>query len=160
MSVLAQPSATEQTDDSHFGAAASQASSKRPRLVNADPARQATTLTQSPPSWLHELFYWLQGPDGLPSADGDMLRRLAESIAQLPHATPRPHVGIGDDGSISMEWDFGPVHIGMQVDPDRSYDTVFVDLDGDESVTEAPLTDAIVYVSQLFSRLADSTSRV
>lgn len=121
------------------------------RLSVVDPARQATTLAENhPPYWMEDVVYSIQGSGALPKVEREFLQRLARAISQLPRNTPMPQVGIGDDGSVALEWDIDELHLGIQVDPDESYDAVFLDVAGDAEVSEAPLSLALGHVARFF----------
>lgn len=150
--MLATPSSQDRSP-----ASSSSVMSDQVRLRVIDPAQQATIAADHdfPPPWMEELIYYVQGPDGVPSIKYGFIKRLARAVVQLPRNTPRPAVGVGSDGSVVMEWDIGSIHLGIQIDPDEDYDAAFLDLDGDDEVSEAPLSAVLGRIAQLFSRLAD-----
>lgn len=52
-------------------------------------------------------------------------------LARLPGGMPRPHVGAGDDGTISVEWDRNGSHLHVMFE-DNSGEIFFQDSNGDE----------------------------
>lgn len=135
-------------------AATGQAELNQLRLSVVSPARQSTTMAETfPPRWMEDAVYEVQGSGALPAVKGEFLRRLASVIIQLPRNTPRPQIGVGDDGSVALEWNIGPAHLGIQIDHDESYDTVFLDFEDEESVSEAPLSAALSVVVNFFEHL-------
>lgn len=52
-------------------------------------------------------------------------------LAYLPGGMPRPHVGAGDDGTISIEWDRGANHLHIMFE-DGSGEVFFHASSGDE----------------------------
>jgi hypothetical protein len=52
-------------------------------------------------------------------------------LTDLPGGIPRPHVGAGDDGTISIEWDRGENHLHVMFE-DNSGEVFFHASNGDE----------------------------
>lgn len=66
-----------------------------------------------------------------PVAQADALLRLASWLDGLPANMPSPFLAVGDDGSVSAEWDVSgsSLHVTFYSDFDEAY---FVDSRGDE----------------------------
>lgn len=52
-------------------------------------------------------------------------------LAHLPGGMPKPHIGAGDDGTISVEWDHNRNHLHVMFE-DRSGEIFFQGSNGDE----------------------------
>ena len=60
-----------------------------------------------------------------------ILSRVLEWIFNLPEGLPNPFVAVGDDGSISTEWDAGGNSLHVTFD-DETEEVYFFSLGGDE----------------------------
>lgn len=65
-----------------------------------------------------------------PVSTSTLIRALTW-LAYLPGGMPQPHVGAGDDGTISVEWDRGANHLHVMFE-DRSGEVYFQASNGDE----------------------------
>jgi len=85
-----------------------------------------------------------------PSVQPSALARLVNWLANLPASLPNPFIAIGDDGSVSSEWDISDrsLHVTFFDDGDEVY---FSNPDGDE--WEAT-TDAVDKVSAAIRTIA------
>jgi hypothetical protein len=52
-------------------------------------------------------------------------------LAQLPGGIPRPHIGVGDDGTMSVEWDRNGSHLHVMFE-DSTGEVFYQDSNGDE----------------------------
>ncbi len=89
-----------------------------------------------------------------PQVQPDAFARALEWVINLPEALPNPFVAIGDDGSISTEWDAGgnSLHVTFEGDTEEVY---FVSPTGEE--WESSL-DAVDKLSSAMRTIALATS--
>jgi hypothetical protein len=94
----------------------------------------------TPPRWLPSLLQ-----TELPARDEhgllkfDALIKFANACAALPIRTPKPFFTVGDDATISAEWDIGEVNVTIQVGNHADEDWLYVEDRGRE-IGEIPLT--------------------
>ena len=77
-----------------------------------------------------------------PTVQTFALMRLVNWVSRLPAGLPDPFIAIGDDGSISSEWDVAgnSLHVTFADDIDEVY---FVSPDGDEWESTLDAVDKI-----------------
>lgn len=128
------------------------------RILDVAPAGQASAFADGcSPRWPEEIFRVVQ-EERLVTPDEGFLMRLASAMVQLPRSTPRPHLGLGVDGSIALEWNLGGLHLGIQIDPDEECDAAFVDSPGDGAIVEVPLPDGLDVIALFFAHQGSGSS--
>jgi hypothetical protein len=108
---------------------------------------------QHPPAWIERLVQ-----EEIPAKDDYGLIelgtriRFAQVCSALPHRTPAPYYGVGDDGTIGAEWDLGRFHIGIQVGNNPAVDSMILEVDRGEP-EELPLEGGVRIFVALMSRI-------
>jgi hypothetical protein len=109
---------------------------KHIRISRPGPDASVSTLLgpeQHPPAWVEQLVL-----EEIPANDDygliwlETLVRFAQVCSALPEQTPKPYCGVGDDATISAEWDLGRYHIGIQVGNDPTVDSIILEVDREE----------------------------
>ncbi|MGH3623482.1 MAG: hypothetical protein ACRDQ5_17070 [Sciscionella sp.] len=149
------PPTSELPFESSFssGALDSSASIHRTRAIGAGlPRSISTTLAESssPPPWLNRILDEVRLYDEDFILSPRTVQRLVAAIVQLPTKTARPEVGVGDDGTIGLEWDFNDVHLEIYVSNEPSEDELIVDVDGSPEIIEVPLFPSLPKVAKFF----------
>jgi hypothetical protein len=79
---------------------------------------------------------------------------MVQALIQLPKRSAKPEVGVGDDGSVGLEWDFDDAHVEIYLSNDDDDDAFIVDTDAEDDVIEVPLFSALPKVIKFFEILA------
>jgi len=82
----------------------------------------------------------------------DALARFAQVCTTLPHQTPKPYYGVGDDATIGAEWDLGRYHVEIQVGNNPAVDSIVLEVDRGEP-KELPLEGNMPILAALMSSI-------
>jgi len=148
--------APNSTDAAIASANGSGTLTKQIRISRPGPDASVSTLLnrgQRPPAWVEELVL-----EEIPRKDDygliglDTLARFAQICSTLPHHTPKPYYGVGDDATIGAEWDLGRFHVEIQVGNNPAMNSIVFEIDGGEP-EELPLEGNVRLLAALMSRI-------
>jgi len=129
---------------------------KQIRISRPGPDASVSTLLgrgQHPPTWVERLVLEeipMKDDYGLISLDA--LARFAQVCTTLPHQTPKPYYGVGDDATIGAEWDLGRYHVEIQVGNNPAVDSIVLEVDRGEP-KELPLEGNMPILAALMSSI-------
>lgn len=105
------------------------------------------------PVWIGQVLKDVRRYDRDSVLNRDTVYRLVRAITMLPPVMPKPEVGVGDDGTVALEWVFGSADIQVYLSNQPEEDAFLVDSNGDD-VLEAPLFRALAKVGRVLETLA------
>ncbi len=126
------------------------------RVIEAGPDALVSTIlseTAQPPAWVERTIqYEVPARDEAGRLKLDTLVRFAQVCGELPARTPKPYIGVGDDATLSAEWDIGRFHVAFQVGNDVTDDSIIFEVDGGE-IEELPLTGNVRLLAVIMSQI-------
>jgi len=127
------------------------------RSIDVGAARETSTTlagVSRPPVWLGDVLNEVRRLDKDSALNPVTVRRMVQALIQLPKRSAKPEVGVGDDGSVGLEWDFDDAHVEIYLSNDDDDDAFIVDTDAEDDVIEVPLFSALPKVIKFFEILA------
>lgn len=105
------------------------------------------------PVWTNAMLAEVRRFDELNVLSPDTLQRLLQAVSMLPPQMPKPEVGVGDDGTVGLEWSFGGVEFEIYVSNELEEDA-FIFADNEGETVEAPLFQTLPRVFGVLRRMS------
>jgi hypothetical protein len=123
-------------------------------------AAHAPESTSSVLGWWSQVPVWMKAVlDDVERFDEDAvlsastLNRLTRALTMLPVTMPQPEVGVGEDGTVGLEWTFDTLDLEIYVSNHPDEDALIVD-SVDTGTVEVSLFQGLAKVAKALNALS------